>query len=346
MTQDLPQIIGTETELDDLLTRPSVALVEFIKKVSSPLLVLGAGGKMGPSLAVLAKRAAELANHPLEVIAVSRFSNPACRKWLESKGVVTKSVDLLNSSALARLPSCQNLIYLVGQKFGTAQNPASTWVMNTVVPAFVAERYARARMVVLSTANVYPFTEWSRGGSLESDPLGTSGEYASAAIGRERVFEFYSRRDDISVAMLRLQYAVELRYGVLVDIASKVYEDEPVPLGNGYFNCIWQGDANEMILRSLSLAASPLVARNLCRPEILSVRSIALRFGELLTKTPQFRGNEEPTALVSNSGRLCTELGMPAVSVETMLEWIARWVRQGGVNLGRPTHFETRDGNY
>jgi nucleoside-diphosphate-sugar epimerase len=346
MSQHLPQIIATEPELDDLLTRPSLALVQFIRKVSSPFLVLGAGGKMGPSLAVLAKRAAASANHPLDVIAVSRFSNPACRKWLESKGVITESVDLLDSGALARLPSCENLIYLVGQKFGTAQNPASTWVMNTVVPAYVAERYSQARMVVLSTANVYPLTESSLGGSLESDPLGAVGEYASTAIGRERVFEFYSRRDGVSIAMLRLQYAVELRYGVLVDIATKVYSSEPVSLGNGYFNCIWQGDANEMILRSLSLAASPLVARNLCRPEILSVRSIALLFGELFNKTPQFCGEEESTALVSNSGRLCSELGMPAVSVETMLGWIAHWVRQGGVNLGRPTHFEIRNGNY
>jgi nucleoside-diphosphate-sugar epimerase len=346
MSHDLPQTIETEVELDDVLTRPSLALVGFIRNVSSPLLVLGAGGKMGPSLAVLAKRAAESANHSLDVIAVSRFSNPANRKWLESKGVKTESVDLLDSKALARLPSCRNLIYLVGQKFGTAQNPASTWVMNTVVPAYVAERYSEARMVVLSTANVYPFTEPGRGGSLESDPLGASGEYANAAIGRERVFEFYSRRDSISVAILRLQYAVELRYGVLVDIASKVYAGEPVTLSNGYFNCIWQGDANEMILRSLPLAASPLVARNLCGPKILSVRSIALRFGELFNKTPRFNRQEEPTSLVSNSARLCAELGMPGISVETMLGWIAHWVRRGGVNLGRPTHFETRDGNY
>jgi nucleoside-diphosphate-sugar epimerase len=210
----------------------------------------------------------------------------------------------------------------------------------------VAERFPRARAVALSTANVYPLSNVNRGGSVESDPLTPLGEYANAAIGRERIFEFYSRRDHVAVTLLRLHYAVELRYGVLVDIARKVHAGERIPLANGYFSCIWQGDANEMILRALSLPASPPSIWNLCRPEIFSVRVVASRLAELLGTRAQFDGTEQPTALLSNSDRLSAKLGAPSVSLETMLRWIAHWVKQGGRDLGRPTHFEERDGNY
>ena len=342
----MPVRIESEKQLEDLLTAPSAALVEFIKTVSSPLIILGAGGKMGPTLAVLAKRAAVTANHPLDVVAVSRFSDRDSRQRLEAQGVKTVSCDLLDTEAVARLPDAENLIYLVGLKFGTAQNPSATWAMNTIVPARVAEHFRSARIVALSTGNVYPMSVNSSGGSIETDALTPLGEYANAAVGRERVFEFYSRKQNTPVVLLRLFYAVELRYGVLVDIARMVHERQPIPLANGSFNCIWQGDANEMILRALALAVSPPAVFNLCRPEIFSVRETAEHFGQLLGRPPQFTGSESPIALLGNAARVCGVMGTPATPLDTMLGWVAEWVRSGGRSLGRPTHFEVRDGDY
>lgn len=343
---ELPPVIRTESELEVVLTRPSAALVEFIKTLSSPLLILGAGGKMGPTLAVLARRAAEAAGLALDIVAVSRFTNPPSRQWLEAHGVKTVSCDLLDDDAIARLPDTSNLIYLVGLKFGTAQNPAATWAINTLVPAHVCERYPHSRIVALSTGNVYPQSEVNRGGSVETDPLTPLGEYANAAVGRERIFEFCSRRRNTPITLLRLFYAVELRYGVLTDIARRIHAGEPVALGNGAFNCIWQRDANELILRALPLAASPARVYNLCRPEIFWVREIATRLGELLGRPPLFSGNETRTALLGNSAALCVTLDSMAIPMETILRWTARWVKQGGRDLGRPTHFEVRDGKY
>ncbi len=345
-TPDLPEGIEAEEQLHEFLTRPSAPLVEFIRNLTSPLLVLGAGGKMGPTLAVLAKRAAAAANHPLDVIAVSRFSDAGTRAWLERHQVKTLSCDLLEAPAVAMLPDAVNLVYMVGLKFGSTQNPVATWAMNTLVPARVMERYPSARIVALSTGNVYPLGAVNLGGSREDDPLTPLGEYANATVGRERIFEYYSRRHHASVALIRLFYAVELRYGVPVDVARKVHVGEPVDLTNGYFNCIWQGDANDMTLRALSLATSPPSVWNLCRPEIFPVRAIAMRFGELFGRAPQFTGTEAPTALLGNPAAICAQLGPPAMPLETMLRLIAHWVKQGGRSLGKPTHFEVRDGNY
>lgn len=342
----LPESLRTETELDELLTRPSERLVEFIKSVSGPLLILGAGGKMGPTLAVLARRAAEAAQHPLEIVAVSRFSNASSRQWLETHGVKTLNCDLLDANAIGGLPDASNIIYLVGLKFGTAQNPAATWAINTLVPARVCERYPRNRIVALSTGNVYPQSEVRRGGSVETDALTPLGEYANAAVGRERIFEFHSQRNRTPITLLRLFYAVELRYGVLADIARKVYAREPVALANGHFNCIWQRDANELILRSLPLAAAPASVYNLCRPEIFPVRETANRLGALLGQAPIFSGNESGTALLGNATKLAAALNLPETPMETILRWTADWVGQGGRDLGRPTHFEVRDGQY
>jgi len=339
-------ILRTEHQLEAFLTSPGDALQQFVRRISSPLLVLGAGGKMGPTLAVLARRAAQAAGHRLEVIAASRFSDSRRRAWLEAQGVRTLQCDLLKAEQVSELPDSPNVVYLVGLKFGTAQNPAVTWAINTLVPSRVAERFRVARIVALSTGNVYPLTEADRGGSAENSPLTPLGEYANSAVARERIFEFYSQTHGTPVALLRLFYAVELRYGVLVDLATKVNTGEPIELANGYFNCIWQGDANEMILRALSLTATPASVWNLCRPEIYSVRETAARLGKLLGRSPQFAGVESPTALLGDSARLCNALGAPAVALDTMLEWIAEWVRLGGRNLGKPTHFEVRDGRY
>jgi nucleoside-diphosphate-sugar epimerase len=332
--------------LDERLTRPDGGLVEASRAISSPLVVLGAGGKMGPTLAVLAQRAAAAAGRRLEVIAVSRFGDPAARGWLEERGVRTVACDLLESESLTSLPDAANLLYLVGLKFGTSQNPAATWAINTLVPARVAARYGGARLVALSTGNVYPLTPVAGGGSVETDPLTPVGEYANAAVGRERVFEYCSRRYSLRVALLRLYYATELRYGIVTDLARKVLRGEAIDLTNGYFNCIWQGDANAMILRALALAEQPPTAWNLCRPERFSVRTTAELLGEAMGCQPRFAGLEADTALLGDSTRLCAVLGDPATPMSAMLRWTAHWTKTGGRSLDRPTHFEVRDGQY
>jgi nucleoside-diphosphate-sugar epimerase len=338
--------IDTESDLEERLTRPRPELCRSITAWKSPLVILGAGGKMGPSLAVLARRAAETAGHPLEVIAVSRFREPAARQWLEARGVKTIACDLFDPQAVAQLPDSDNVAYLVGLKFGTTANPAVTWASNTLLPARACERYPGARFVVVSTGNVYPLVQTGRPGANEDFPLTPVGEYANAAVARERLFEFYAGRHGTRVTLLRLSYAVELRYGVLVDIAHKLHQGEAIDLVNGSFNCIWQGDANEAILRALNLAKSPPTVWNLCRPEVLSVREAAAELADLLGRPPVFTGGESPTALLSDSTRLCALLGTPSVEVSTMLDWIAHWIRRGGRLLGKPTHFETRDGRY
>jgi nucleoside-diphosphate-sugar epimerase len=345
-TEPLPERIETEQELDELLTRPRVVLRDFIKTLPSPLIILGAGGKMGPTLALLARRAADAAKHPLEIIAVSRFGDSALIGKLNGNQIRTVSCDLLDGSAVLRLPDARNIIYLVGLKFGTAQDPSTTWAINTIVPTCVAERYCNSRIVALSTGNVYPLSEVSRGGSAETDQLTPLGEYANSAVARERIFEFHSRGHGTPMAVIRLFYALELRYGVLLDIARKVHDGVPIELANGYFNCIWQGDANEMVLRALALAASPPIAWNLCRREVFSVRTVASQLGCLLGRAPKFIGQESPTALLGNSAAICDRLGPPGVTLEPMLNWIASWVKRGGRELGKPTHFEARDGRY
>jgi nucleoside-diphosphate-sugar epimerase len=335
-----------EGELDDILSSPSDALVQFIRTLSSPLLVLGAGGKMGPTLAVLAKRAAAQANHNLEVIAVSRFTDANARALLEREGVRTISCDLLDRAAIAQLPDSLNIIYLVGLKFGTARNPATTWAMNTLVPANVVERYPESRIVALSTGNVYPLSAMERGGSREEDPLTPVGEYPNAAVARERLFEFCAARHNTKIALLRLFYAVELRYGVLVDLAQKIVSGEPIDLATGFFNYIWQRDANDMIIRALSLTSSPPSAWNLCHPQIFRVRDVACELGEMLGERPIFKNTSNSTALLGSPKRICEALGTPPTPPAQALRWTADWVKRGGRNLGRPTHFEVRDGVY
>ncbi|MEK7678201.1 MAG: NAD(P)-dependent oxidoreductase [Verrucomicrobiota bacterium] len=346
MNSKPPSLIYTNEQLDDILTRPSQALSDWIGTVTSPLVILGAGGKMGPSLAVLAQRAATAAGKPLQVVAVSRFTDTTARDWLEANAVRTLSCDLLERPAWGLLPDAENVVYLVGLKFGTSEKPWLTWAVNTLVPAHAAERYAHARMVALSTGNVYGLVPLKTGGAVETDTLRPAGEYANAALARERLFQYFSEKNGTPVVLIRLNYAVELRYGVLVDIATKVWSGEPVDVATGHLNCIWQGDANDFILRALSLAnVSPLVL-NLTGPEVLSVRELAGSFGELMNRTPKIVGTETQTALLSNAARLCARLGTPAAPVEQIVRWTAGWVMNGGRLLNKPTHFEVRDGQY
>lgn len=338
--------IRSEEELDEILTRPTPVLIEFIRNVSGPLVILGAGGKMGFTVAVLAQRAAVAANSRTEIVAVSRFSDAATRRKIEEHGVRTQSVDLLVRDSLRKLPDSENVIHLAGLKFGTAENPAMTWAVNTVVPAHVAERYPSARIVALSTGNVYPNMPIHSGGATETVPLTPLGDYASAAVARERVFTDASQKNGTPVAIIRLNYAVELRYGVLVDIARKVWAGEPVDVSNGWFNCIWQGDACDMILRALPLAASPPTVWNLTGSAKLSVRELANKFSELLERPAKFIGQESDTALLSNPAKLFAELGSPPTPLDAVIRWTAEWVKSGGRCLNKPTHFEVRDGRY
>lgn len=341
-----PQAFGTEDELLEWMTRPSPALVEFIPRLKSPLVLLGAGGKMGPTLAVLAKRAAREAGVKLNVVAVSRFSDASLPAWLKSQGVQPESADLLDRAAYRRLPDSRNVLYLVGLKFGTDRDPSATWAVNTVVPTLASERYPEARWSILSTGNVYPLTEIGSGGAKEDHPLTPLGEYPNAAVARERVFEFFSRRGEQPMVALRLSYAIDLRYGVLTDLAGKIQRQDPIDVTNGYFNCIWQGDANEMVIRALGLAESPLRAINLTGPGTYRVRDVAESLGKVMGLAPIIHGQETSTALLSNVDLMRRQLGEPATSMDRMIGWVGQWVGGGGRTYNRPTHFEVRDGRY
>jgi hypothetical protein len=252
----------------------------------------------------------------------------------------------LDPIAARQLPEAQDVLYLVGLKFGTSHNPAMTWVMNTLVPAYIAERFPQSRMVALSTGNVYPLVPVESGGSVESDDLTPLGEYGNACVARERILEYFSNRNQTRMAFMRLNYAVDLRYGVLVDIAGKVFSQQVIDLSNGYLNCIWQGDANEMTIRSLALASSPARPLNLTYPYVFSIRELAVQVGHLLGKTPLFKGKETGSAYLSNPAELCQLLGQPATPIPVVMRWAAHWVQIGGRLLNKPTHFEVRDGKY
>jgi dTDP-4-dehydrorhamnose reductase len=342
----LPEYIDTLDQLNDTMTRPGPALTRFIRSVQSPLVILGAGGKMGPTLAVLARRAADAAGHDLDVVAVSRFSDRAAREWLEAQNVQTLSVDLFDQAALENLPDTPNVIYLVGLKFGTQQAPSLTWAANVLIPSYVMQRYQGARVVALSSGNVYPLVPVDGGGSQETDPLTPQGEYANSCVGRERVFEYFAQRDNTPVALIRLSYAVDLRYGVLVDIARRVYEGQSIDVTMGYLPYIWQGDANDRIIRALALADVPAVAINLTNPQPLKVRDVAQQFGAIMNKPVHVVGQEANTAFVSNIERLRSTLGAPDVPLSHLIRWTAHWVQHERPVFNKPTHFEVRDGTY
>lgn len=337
---------ATESELEDALSTPTPGVLDTLRRHPGDIIVLGAGGKMGPSLSRMAKRGLEAIGSTARVIAVSRFSSPDVPAWLEQHGITPLAADLLNPASVSSLPDAANVIYMAGQKFGTQGAPSTTWAMNAIVPAMIGERYAGARTVVFSTGNVYPLTPVDQGGPTEDAPVGPVGEYAMSCLARERIFEHYARARGTPATIVRLNYAIDLRYGVLVDVARKVWNDEPVSLTMGYANVIWQGDANAMSLQCLDVAASPAAVINLTGPETISIRQAAVRLGQLLGKTPRFEGVEATDALLSNAARCHALFGPPAVSVDTLLGWVAAWIRRGGRLLGKPTKFEARDGRF
>jgi nucleoside-diphosphate-sugar epimerase len=338
--------IETEQQLEDSLSEPSALDVACVRRLSGDVIVLGAGGKMGPSLAYRLKRAVDASGRPRRVLAVSRFSAPGERDRLEAAGVETIVCDLLDRDAVRQLPECENVWFLAGRKFGSSGRTDLTWAMNTVVPANVAQRFRASRIVVFSTGNVYPFVSAATGGSVEGDATDPRGEYAQSCLGRERIFEFYSREFGTPVLLFRLNYAVDLRYGTLADIARKVFASEPVDLTIAHFNTIWQGDANSYAMRCLELCESPPRVLNVTGPEIVSVRETAAFYGRRFNRPPSFRGEDAGVALLNNASRCHKLLGKPAMGLDELMERVAHWIACGGRSLNKPTKFEVVDGKF
>jgi nucleoside-diphosphate-sugar epimerase len=333
----------TEAELEDLLSTPRPETEAALAACPGDVIILGAGGKMGPTLAMMAKRAG---GKNRRVIAVSRWSADGHEKKLNAAGVETIRADLLDRAAVDKLPDAPNVIFMVGQKFGTSSAPAMTWAMNTIVPAQCAERYRSSRIVAFSTGNVYPLTPVASGGAREGDALGPVGEYAASCVGRERIFELYAERHETKIAILRLNYAIDLRYGVLVDIATHVKREVAMPVDMGFVNVIWQGDANRIAIESLPLASAPPFVVNVTGSETLAVRRIAEWFGRRFRTRPVLTGTERKDALLSDTSLMRMNFAAPEMSSEQMFEWVADWVEDGGPLLGKPTRFEARDGRF
>ncbi len=342
----LPQRIDNTKQLDEVLTRPTSELVSWARELDGDILVLGVGGKMGPSLAELALRASREAGVERRVIGVSRFSEPRTEAALRAKGVHTIRADLLDSDDLARLPDVPNVVFMAGRKFGTTGNQSLTWAMNVFMPGLVAERFKNARIVAFSTGNVYPLVPLSSGGATEGTPPQPIGEYAQSTLGRERIFEHFSRVNKTPITLIRLNYAIDLRYGVLLDVAQRVYEGQPISLAMPAANVIWQGDANAYVLRSFALCSSPPAVLNVTGPETVSIRWLASKFGELFGREPVLVDEEQPTAYLSNASRCFERFGYPRVPLLTMVNWVAHWVRTRQPTFAKPTHFEERAGNY
>ena len=342
----MSDLIPSEEELEERLSRPTAEAVRDMARLTGDLVVLGVGGKMGPTLARMAKRAIDQAGKKHAVLGVARFSDARSRETLEAAGVRTIPCDLLDREQVLRLPDAAAVISAVGQKFGTTGAEAATWATNAYLPGLIAERYRGVPTLAFSTGNVYPLVPVVSGGATEETPPGPIGEYAQSALGRERMFEYCSRRDRTPTTIYRLNYAVELRYGILLEIAQKVWNGTPLDVRMGYVNVIWQGDANAIALRMLFLGESPPRIFNVTGVETLSVRELAGRFGELLGKKPVLEGREADTALLSNASRARSVFGPAQVGVDQVVSWVAHWVKTGGRTLNKPSHFETRDGKF
>ena len=336
----------TTDQLEICLSEPTPDLLDTLRQHPGDILVLGVGGKMGPTLARMARRALDQLGSKDKVIGVARFSSKDLPVELEKHGVIPVACDLLNRQAVAKLPDAPNIIFMAGQKFGTSSGPELTWAMNTLVPEHTCERYPQSRIVAFSTGCVYPLVPVASGGSREDDPVGPPGDYANSCVGRERIFQYFSKKNGTPVAIYRLNYAIDLRYGVLIDLAQKILAGEEIDVAMGHVNILWQRDANARALQCLAIAASPAVPINITGPETLAVRDLANQLGKLLGKPAKVVGKEAPTAWLNNAGKSSQLFGQPSASVEQMLVWVADWVKRGGATLNKPTHFEARDGKF
>jgi nucleoside-diphosphate-sugar epimerase len=346
MSVALPASIAGVAELEALLSDPPQYLIDVMRQLEGDLLVLGVAGKMGPTLAMMARRASDLAGTQRRVIGVARFSTGEVETSLQARGVETIRCDLLDEAAIARLPDAPNVVYMAGRKFGSTGFEALTWAMNCFLPTLVCRRYPASRIVAFSTGNVYGLTPAGGGGSVEEDSPRPVGEYAMSCLGRERMFEYFSAAHGLRAVILRLNYAVEMRYGVLADLARRVLANEPIDVTMGYFNAIWQADANAMALAALAHAAAPPLVLNVAGPEELSVRATAEELARLLQRRVSFSGQEAADALLSNAARAWSMFGPARVGAAQLLTWTADWVARGGDSLDRPTHFESRDGRF
>lgn len=338
----LPDRVPDVEALDELLSRPTPEVAAELGGLDGDIMVLGAGGKIGPSIARMARRACP----GRTVHAVARFSEPGLAERLHADGLRVIRADLMDRAAIEALPAAPNVLFLAGHKFGSGGAQALTWAMNAFLPGMVAERFRESRIVAFSTGCVYPFVPVDSGGATEDTPPDPPGEYAMSCVGRERMFQYFSERHGTPGRLFRLNYAVDLRYGVLVDIARKVMNGEPVDVTMGHVNVIWQGDANAMALRCLAHATTPTSPINVSGPETFTVRWAAQSLADRLGKQARIVGAEAETAWLTDTSRATALFGRPKVSLERLMDWVADWVAHGGVLLNKPTKFEVRDGNY
>lgn len=332
--------------LYEQLLQPSNDLIADIAKLNGDILILGVGGKMGPSMAKLAKQAVDIAGVKKKIIGVSRFSEKGLQNELNEFGIETIAADLLKEEQLQLLPEVENVIYLAGTKFGTKGNESFTWAMNAYLPGRVAEKFKHSRIVVFSTGNVYPFTPVDSGGAAEECLPNPIGEYAQSCLGRERIFQYFSSKNNTPILIYRLNYANDVSYGVLVEIATSVKGEKPIDLSMGHVNIIWQGDANEIAVRSLLHCEAPAKILNVTGPKTVSVKWLAEEFGKMFGKSPKLINEEQPTALLSNAAKAIQIFGEPKVSLKQMIEVIGEWMKQGGKTLNKPTHFQERKGQF
>jgi nucleoside-diphosphate-sugar epimerase len=340
--ETLPERIADVTDLEALLCRPSQGLIDDLQKVKGDIMVLGVAGKMGPTLAGLAKAAVP----DRRIIGVARFSEPGVKAWLEARGIETIACDLLDQAAVNDLPKAPNIVFMAGRKFGAEGNLALTWAMNAHVPATVAQAFRSSRIVVFSTGCVYPFVPVDGQGADEATAPNPPGEYAQSCVGRERMFEYFSQRYATPGRLFRLNYAIDMRYGVLHDIAGKVLQGQPIDVSLGHVNFIWQGDASSQALRCLAHCDTPTSPINVSGHQILAVRDLAARFGQLLGRKPVIEGQEEPTAWLTNTSQAVKLFGLPIVDTDRLITWTADWVARSMPSLGKPTKYEVRDGRY
>lgn len=331
-----------ESKLEDVLSEPTEATKKIVAKLNGDIAVLGAGGKMGPTLAMMLKKASE----GRKIYAVSRFSDKEAKARIEEAGVKTIEAELLDESRYCELPGVENVFYLAGMKFGATGNQPLTWALNSFLPGLIARHYKDAQIVVFSTGNVYPLVDINSGGAKETTIPEPIGEYAESCLGRERMFEYFSQLYNTAVTIVRLNYSNEPRYGIIVDLTLKILNDEPIDLTMGAVNLIWQRDANDYIIQAMSLAKSPPALLNVTGPDTIPIRQLAKQIGKELDKEPKFVSHEAQTALLSNASYCFSVFGYPKTKLEQMVSMIVKWVSSGRKVLNKPTKYGIRDGKF